>query len=93
MDTEENNLTKPEETRRYEGPVFLINKKTNNIVRLRRMKLKSIRKTNFEYLMRQVYKDIKNAEKLKYNELRAIQENIKHIQQKVHKKKSKRSKV
>lgn len=90
------NVIKPNETGRlnpYDGPVFNINKKTNHRVRLRRMQLKSIRKKNFEYLMRQVFKDIKHGEKLQYNEFRAIQENIKNIQGGIEKKKAKQSKV
>lgn len=47
----------------YEGPVFTINRKTNATVRHRRNKIRTIRKTNFEYLMRQVLKDYRLSEK------------------------------
>lgn len=76
---------------RYDDPVFNINKRTNVTVHLRRKKLKSIRKTNFECLMRQVLKDVQLSETLEYNEPRAIQEKIKMIHDCISEKK--RSKV
>lgn len=59
---------------RRNDPVFYINKRTNITVHLRRKKLKSIRRTNFECLMRRVLK-----EKLEYNESRVIQDKMKVI--------------
>lgn len=81
----------PGQRSRYDDPVFNINKRTNVTVHQRRKKLKSIRKTNVEYLMRQVLKNVQLAETLEYNEPRAIQEKIKMIHDCISEKK--RSKV
>lgn len=77
LPSEQNKLNKP--MKRDEGPVFNINNRTNTEVHLRRKKLKSIRKTNFECLMRQVFKDSQLSDKLEYDDSRAIQAKIKTI--------------
>lgn len=58
----------------YGGPTFNIHRKTNRTVYRRRKHLKSIRRTNFEYLMRQVQRD-----DIQYNESTVIQNRIKSI--------------
>ncbi|KAG4070702.1 hypothetical protein HA402_013622 [Bradysia odoriphaga] len=63
----------------YNGPVFNINRKSNATIRSRRNRIRTIRGTNFEYLMRLVSKDFELAEKMKYDESKAIQEKIKTI--------------
>ncbi|XP_037032246.1 uncharacterized protein LOC119071493 [Bradysia coprophila] len=63
----------------YNGPVFHINRKSNATIRSRRNKIRTIRGTNFENLMRLVSKDLELSEKLKYDENRAIQQKIKTI--------------
>lgn len=71
----------------YDDRVFNVNKSTNVAVHLRRKKLKSVRKTNFEFLMRQVLADVLPPETVEYNESREIQEKMKILREK------KRSKV
>lgn len=63
-------------------PVFYINKRSNITVHLRRKKLKSIRRTNLENLMRRVLK-----EKLEYDESRVIQDKVKVIHDSISEKK------
>lgn len=78
--------------RQFDRPVFNINRQTNSIIRDRRLKLKSVRQKNFEYLVRQMKLEGSDTD-VEYDGVIAIEEKMKEVEDVILNKKLEKKKV